>query len=435
MSTFDIETMPELEGYDFGDVSDELREGLQLVPWTVLPNETMAHVQQVLDMRAKHPGAIPVVPIPGGFRCYCYVDFERKIGCFVWDSREESQMVPGTIKHASDGSELILYAHSIRILSYPLRQGDRVFITLTEQRARIIVTEMLQDMERNHPGAFAELSERYESRDEAIQVCVDQALMMEEPDLVEVTAALLQDIEPVQKQLMMRFQAAIGFAEKTGNANLARLYTKAIAPFVRHCYQTRPHWQGKDTLEALVATVVHERFDRAGKTLSEEDWAGMIEDGGYTTLAHTSATMGVGAGHVAKSTFALDFFASWIGLDFEALGDRERIGPMICAVLTQSETRSLVQLQTDAPNMQRRTRPAYMWHARAFEEVEPFWNALMRVLQTEEWQRRFRSTVGALQGDDLSDEELYKLLDALLLTATMEAHGALQRQRGAVGQS
>lgn len=429
--------VPELEGCDCSDLSDEQIETLSEVAFASLAEESIANIRKVMEQRAERPEILPAVPIPyAGHRLYLYANFERKLASFVWDSRLDASVVHGFIHHPSDGAELLLVAMSEHhVYNYPVRVGDRINVPLTEDRAWQVSAELLQKIEREKPEAFAEATARYDSREDAIRHCADEALELGEPDLVEVTAGMLDGI---RRQQEVNFKA-VESARKLGSD--ADLYSMALAPYMRHQFATNAAWKQNvlSPQEAMGGLQVLDRFDRCGQTLAPEWWARMIEDASYCSLSNTIVSVSVGDAH-----YALEFVAIWIGLDIKLFDDRVRIGAMVCAMLSRAEASSMIDLQRREPPARIiRTRPIYMWHGEHFAEIKPVWDMLMRVLQSEKWQNEWRAGCKALhelagnggrngqEGGDASGL-LYNVLDRVLLSAMEETHARL-RGAGAAG--
>lgn len=113
----------------------------------------------------------------------------------LWNSRDG--VVPASIKSATTGELLVrvfpLVDGELCNPDYVPAVGERVFVDLTEQRARVFAARRLEHAEQLEP---TKLCSAFGSREEALQVFFDQMMSCDPalPDILVVTAGYIDEL-------------------------------------------------------------------------------------------------------------------------------------------------------------------------------------------------------------------------------------------------
>jgi hypothetical protein len=115
----------------------------------------------------------------------------------VWNSRDGA--APHEIRSAATGVELRRRSAGVQYLpEHVPAVGDRIFVDLTEQRARIVAAGVIEQYRAD--GKQAELDAMFASYEEAVEILSQSMLEMGAGDLITVTNGYIEELLEVRKR-------------------------------------------------------------------------------------------------------------------------------------------------------------------------------------------------------------------------------------------
>lgn len=144
--------------------------------------------------------------MPGSNLLYLYASEDRSRAELVWDTRRAGGHVnvPVIIPDAETGEPLTLLTFSADGCDrWPITMRERVFVEMTETRARQESTAFLDRLQADSPTTLQRLMEGLTAEQTLARVTRD-ILEQGEPDLVNVTAGLMQRLIDFYKEDMRR---------------------------------------------------------------------------------------------------------------------------------------------------------------------------------------------------------------------------------------
>lgn len=380
-TTFDAQTL-DPAAFDVPPDAEQLA-ALRSVAWQALSGrELTAAVIAKEERIAREQGERPVMPYFNteedlGFRVFLY-EAETGARALVYDTRGAGGLVPYRVAHAITGEPLLLHAYSDPLPLYPFRQGDRVVVVLSRERAYSRSAEELQRLETEHPAAFAKLAERYETRAACIEADVQDFLDSNEPDVVPASALLVSGYAEARKRYVAAAPAALEHPR----------YAEALAMWARHKANHDPVWADRSTEEALVSLRVHRHFDRHGETIGADAW--------HVQLSQSLEEIAPGDGIqviqpiLGSGTYEMRFvfMRSFVGLDVSVFDQREAVGWTFA-------TAGILAVANGGP-MVVRTRTIYVWHCETTAVCNARWSQLVRYARSAEAESGFATAANDL---------------------------------------
>lgn len=203
----------------------------------------------------------------------------------IWNSRDG--MVPNAISSAVTGEILV---RADRYGSYELvympnympEVGERIFVDWTEQRARILAAELVEEQERNPALGAILVQQAFGSREAAVQAVFESIWERLERiaavDILVVTAGYIEEL-------------------KARRAEQGAAMLNIEAPLVVH---PQP---AVDVLDEL-----SDVYDREGTRISFRRWGELLETPDYQRVAITAIEQGPGKPALVVSTV-------WLGIN------------------------------------------------------------------------------------------------------------------------
>lgn len=257
---------------------------------------------------------------------YCFVTYISEDGQreSLWNSRDGA--VPIEIPSLS-GELMMVEPEPDRIRpdyrpQHTPAVGDRIFVDLTELRARILAAERVDRWEDHERGPFGKLGlpalqDMFESREAAIESAFESLYEPDAPDILIVTRGYLADLE----QGRMRDSTIAGGREvfRETEASASPLFESEV----------------KRISKELKRTSVLDFYDRDLNPIDYARWMELFNAPDYATIARTTIE------DVVVSTI-------WTGVDSSIGRSRYVFETHVLADWVPSEERSLRYCSLDA---------------------------------------------------------------------------------------
>lgn len=338
------------------DVTELFEEAVELAPDQVAYcKRLMWHLlsvppdvaRDIVDRRADNPLVAALSKAKHGHALYVYSG--KRGGALqlevIWDARGEVAAVPLFVPSSKDGTELELGGVSTSAPDYPLKQGDRLFVPLTEPRARAICTTLLEDAERASEAFAARLRSEYATFEEAVQSMTDARLQTSAPDIIHATSAHVNRPLPAPTAPTAPTAAELVVAER-----MAKLFIGLIGPYVKKRSGDDPavetgawasfrptRYYGPDGADMPFETWFEKHVGGA------DDWTLFKDE--YTARSPQG------------DLYLTKVLCYWVGLDFEMAGATRRIGAMLVSKLEVVNSELIKDWH-------------YLWHGQTLEQAK-----------------------------------------------------------------
>lgn len=366
-------------------IRPEQAEKLRLARWKLIEPERVRDIEAQLAAHKGKRVAIGAHAVANAHACYLYLSEvgEAAAAEMIWDTRpetDEPQTVPHFITHHDTGQSIPLYAHSGPIWDYVIAQGDRVFMSISEATAREHAATLLREIEQDAPEQFAKITQKYASRDEAIEVASSRMLQAGIAILEPASAGLIEALakqRAEQRAEAARAKPADGgglqlpksaFAlSDADRGELVHFIGERLRSFMRANVGTSEgHWPSATLSEAAHSTRIHRFFLPSVSEASAEQWLKLqraLPPGRERFVTRVDS----------GRRYAMELQAWWVGLEISTLGSAPiEVGAVLDQRITTPDTPELFGLPTEW---------SYMLEHETLEEMD---TALQRLLAVKD---------------------------------------------------
>lgn len=377
--------------------------------------------EAISAQRAGKPGALAVGAhvCPWEHCCYLYLDAKTLSAEIVWDSRVcstvgETLSVPHFLEHGQSGQPMELMAMSVAAPDYPIAQGDRVFMELTEALAREEAARMLRDLEQNHPEMFELVTRKHPTREAAIEKGVARMREAGMPCVEPAPAGLIESLAKQRAEHRGAMLAPVSILELSAEdqQKLLALVGERLAPFMRaNVGQEGGRWPLRTAAEAADSCMIL-RF--IGPNPDQEDIPAAVwlhcQQQSNAAMQQIPGVIDAERWTVRASggrRYQLELALWWVGLEFSVFGEP---AITIAPLLTQRV------LTPDGPEQFSRPAPyAYMWHDATLEHGYSAFQGIRAA--RDEGHARFKQTIEKVDAQVQAGMPIERVCEMLNLSA------------------